>query len=307
MTYREEIDSIVDQLLFDKRFDINLEDFQNIVIEGMGGSGIAGLIFSEVYSVKPIVILNSYHCPEFVSKKTLFIALSYSGNTEETLSCAREAKEKGAVVLSITSGGKLSEISDNTIKIPSGYQPRSSLGFLLMPLINTISPGLRKNIDEIIKNIKSIRKNEDEIDSIAKMIYQSGKVPYFVSWSPTASVAYRCKTQFNENSKMLANAGFLSEINHNELVPMGMNHEQDPFIYIAYENSFSDRNSLRLKLTENLSGREITKVKLTGSNAFAQIMYGIYYGDILSYHMALLRGIDPEDVSIIEKLKTELS
>ncbi|MHB1663598.1 MAG: SIS domain-containing protein, partial [Thermoplasmataceae archaeon] len=189
MTYREEIDSIVDQLLFDKRFDINLEDFQNIVIEGMGGSGIAGLIFSEVYSVKPIVILNSYHCPEFVSKKTLFIALSYSGNTEETLSCAREAKEKGAVVLSITSGGKLSEISDNTIKIPSGYQPRSSLGFLLMPLINTISPGLRKNIDEIIKNIKSIRKNEDEIDSIAKMIYQSGKVPYFVSWSPTASVA----------------------------------------------------------------------------------------------------------------------
>ena len=307
MEYRKEIDTIIDQISFKGKFNINLDNYDHILIGGMGGSGIAGFLFSEIYSKKPVIVLNTYTCPDFVSNKTLVIAISYSGNTEETISCATEAKKKGATVLSITSGGKLSEISDQAVIIPSGYQPRSSLGFLLMPIINTIAPELRNHIDEIKGNITDIRNNENHIISISRKIFESGKVPYFISWSPTSSVAYRCKTQFNENAKMLANAGYLSEINHNELVPMGMNHDMDPFIYIAFKNSYSERNERRLEITKKLSSRDITIIELKGKSIFSQIMYGIYFGDILSYHVALLRKVEPRDVSIIEKLKLELS
>lgn len=307
MTYRKEIDSIIDQLSFNEKFNVNIEDYDNILIEGMGGSGIAGFLFSEIYSKKPVIVLNTYTCPDFVSEKTLFIAISYSGNTEETITCANEARKKGANILSITSGGKLSEISDQTVIIPAGYQPRSSLGFLLMPIINTISPELKNQMGEIKNNIAEIMKNEDNLISISKRIFESGKIPYFISWNPTSSVAYRCKTQFNENAKMLANAGYLSEINHNELVPMGMNHDMDPFIYIAFKNSFSKRNEKRLEITKKLSARDFTIIELKGKSIFSQIMYGVYFGDVLSYHVALLRKVEARDVSIIERLKLELS
>jgi glucose/mannose-6-phosphate isomerase len=307
MSYREEIDSISDQFSIQEKFKITLDDYDKILIAGMGGSGIAGFLFSEIYSKKPVIVLNTYSCPDFVNNKTLFIAISYSGNTEETISCANEAKKKGAKILAITSGGKLSEISDQSVIIPSGYQPRSSLGFLLMPLINTFAPELRNHIDEIKRNIEEIKNNENYIISISKRILESGKVPYFISWNPTSSVAYRCKTQFNENAKMPANAGYLSEINHNELVPMGMNHDMDPFIYIAFKNSFSKRNDKRLEITKELSSRNFTIIELKGKSIFSQIMYGVYFGDILSYQIALLRKVEPRDVSIIEKLKQELS
>ena len=104
MTYRKEIDSIIDQLSFNEKFNVNIDDYDNILIEGMGGSGIAGFLFSEIYSKKPVIVLNTYTCPDFVSEKTLFIAISYSGNTEETITCANEARKKGAKILSITSG-----------------------------------------------------------------------------------------------------------------------------------------------------------------------------------------------------------
>ena len=115
------------------------------------------------------------------------------------------------------------------------------------------------------------------------------------------------KLNFNENAKMPANAGYLSEINHNELVPMGMNHDMDPFIYIAFKNSFSKRNDKRLEITKELSSRNFTIIELKGKSIFSQIMYGVYFGDILSYQIALLRKVEPRDVSIIEKLKQELS
>ncbi|MHB8361120.1 MAG: bifunctional phosphoglucose/phosphomannose isomerase [Thermoplasmataceae archaeon] len=307
MKYRDEIDSIIEQILIHNKFEIDLNKFENIVITGMGGSGIAGKIASEIYSEKPLIAIDSYNCPNFVNELTLFIAVSYSGNTEETLSCAMEAKNRGARIFSITSGGALKNISDFTITIPQGYQPRSAIGFLLMPIVNSLMPNLSDDIQEIASTLKSVREKEDEIKLLAKEIYNSGKTPYFISWSPTRSVAYRCKTQFNENSKSFASSGSLSEMDHNELVPMGMEKKIDPFFYIAFINTFSKRNYFRLELSKKLSGLNIKDIELKGNSALSQILYGVYYGDILSYHVALLKGIDPKDVSILENLKKNLS
>ncbi|EQD78788.1 bifunctional phosphoglucose/phosphomannose isomerase, partial [mine drainage metagenome] len=208
--------------------------------------------------------MDSYNCPHFVNELTLFIAVSYSGNTEETLSCTIEAKNRGAKIFSITSGGALKNISDFTITIPQGYQPRSAIGFLLMPIVNSLLPNISGDLQEIASNLKSVSEKEDEIKLLANEIYSSGKTPYFVSWSPTRSVAYRCKTQFNENSKSFASSGSLSEMDHNELVPMGTEKKIDPFFYIAFINTFSKRNYFRLELSKKLSGLKIKDIELKG-------------------------------------------
>ncbi|EQD28767.1 bifunctional phosphoglucose/phosphomannose isomerase [mine drainage metagenome] len=176
-----------------------------------------------------------------------------------------------------------------------------------MPIVNSLLPNISGDLQEIASNLKSVSEKEDEIKLLANEIYSSGKTPYFVSWSPTRSVAYRCKTQFNENSKSFASSGSLSEMDHNELVPMGTEKKIDPFFYIAFINTFSKRNYFRLELSKKLSGLKIKDIELKGKSVLSQILYGVYYGDILSYHVALLKGIDPKDVSILENLKKNLS
>ncbi len=134
MNFDEELKTLKDQIKFGGRFEV--KDHENIVIAGMGGSGISGKILSEFYSKKPLFVVDDYNIPDFVDEKTEFFAVSYSGNTEETLHAANQAKKKGAHVHAITSGGSLSKMNYDTILIPSGLQPRSALGYLLMPLVN---------------------------------------------------------------------------------------------------------------------------------------------------------------------------
>ena len=125
MQFIEELRSLKEQLRFGETFEIP-KGTENVVIAGMGGSGIAGKIFSELYTKMPIYLVDDYSAPEFINKKTLFIAQSYSGNTEETLSSIAEAKKKGAHTVVIASGGKLIDLGDQKVTVPKGLQPRSA-------------------------------------------------------------------------------------------------------------------------------------------------------------------------------------
>ncbi|MEM0127934.1 MAG: SIS domain-containing protein, partial [Thermoplasmatales archaeon] len=164
MEYVEEIVSLKDQLSYDGEIDTKT-DFSNVVIAGMGGSGIAGKIFSLMYREKPVFIISSYDIPEFVDHSTLFIAISYSGNTEETIYAVREAMRRRAQIAAITTGGKLSEIIKNAILIPSGLQPRSAVGFLTIPLLRGFKLIGEGDIEETKDALAKIDGNTVELES----------------------------------------------------------------------------------------------------------------------------------------------
>ncbi len=161
MEFAEELRSLKEQLRFEEKFDIG-GDFREVVIAGMGGSGIVGRIFQELYSDKPIYLVNDYGIPNFVGRNTLFIAVSYSGNTEETLAAAKSAIKRRAHVVAITSGGELAKIVEEKVIVPKGLQPRSGLGYMLMPIINTFMPQKRSAIEGAYRLLDRMDKDNAE-------------------------------------------------------------------------------------------------------------------------------------------------
>ncbi|MEM0130157.1 MAG: bifunctional phosphoglucose/phosphomannose isomerase, partial [Thermoplasmatales archaeon] len=232
MEYVEEIVSLKEQIAFGGEISIE-SDFGNIVVAGMGGSGIAGNIFSQMYGKKPVHVIRSYSIPQFVDRSTLFIALSYSGNTEETIDAVKRAKESGAAIAAVTTGGKLAEIVENTVLIPSGLQPRSAVGFLTMPLLNAFDLVRKEDITETRHELENIDYNTRELESIASVLFEGNRIPFILGTPDTEAISYRWKTQFNENSKVLAFNSNFPELNHNETMPFRMSYRRDEFHFFV--------------------------------------------------------------------------
>lgn len=306
MEFIEEIASLRDQISFDGTIDIP-EDFDNVVIAGMGGSGIAGRIFQEWFTKKPVVLVNSYDIPEFVSKRTLFIGISYSGNTEETVHATLEAAKKGAKIRGISSGGKLAEIIDNTLIIPRGFQPRSAVGFLTVPLLRSF--GLVN--EEDIAKTKNLLGEEDqhtqEYQEIANDIFSQNKIPVIFGTPGLNSVAYRWKTQFNENAKVLAYSSSFPELNHNDTMALENTYRKGEFYFIVLRTKAIRKEiSARIGITSKLCKINLKEIEGEGNSLFSNIFTLIHKGDYISYFLAKRRGVDPKDVTIIESLKKEI-
>ncbi len=306
MEFIEEIASLRDQISFDGTIDIP-EDFDNVVIAGMGGSGIAGRIFQEWFTKKPVVLVNSYDIPEFVSKRTLFIAISYSGNTEETIHATLEAAKKGAKIRGISSGGKLAEIIDNTLIIPRSFQPRSAVGFLTVPLLRSF--GLVN--EEEIAVTKNLLGEEDqhtqEYQQIANDIFSQNKIPVIFGIPGLSSVAYRWKTQFNENAKVLAYSSSFPELNHNDTMALENTYRKGEFYFMVLRTKAVRKEiSARIGITSKLCKIDMKGIEGEGNSLFSNIFTLIHKGDYISYFLAKMRGVDPKDVTIIESLKKEI-
>ncbi|WP_337860741.1 bifunctional phosphoglucose/phosphomannose isomerase [Ferroplasma sp.] len=305
MNFLDEIKNLKEQLKSTDKFDVNF-NFNNIVITGMGGSGIVGNIFQEYYANIPVISIGDYGIPSFVNEKTLFIAVSYSGNTEETIDNVEDAKKKGAHVRAITSGGKLATIVENPIIIPSGLQPRSALGYMLMPLFNTFSAFSEDDVNEAYNVLNDMDKNHDEMKSQAFKIYENSYIPIIYGSKPFKSVAYRWKTQFNENAKTFAFYSYFPELNHNDTMPLKSAYRIKEYLFYAFESD-NARINQRINITEEITGEQFTIIKSPTSNYFAKLFYLIHYADYLTYELALVRNVDPTDVSTIEELKKKLA
>lgn len=302
MSFLQELRNLREQVFFEERIPLPAS-YNKIVIAGMGGSGISGKIFQELYTREPVFLLDDYTVPEYAGKDTLFISMSYSGNTEETISATRQALDRSCHVVSITSGGKLEEMSDQSIKVPGGLQPRSSLGYMLMPLLNTFLNLEQRTIDATAKVIEELDENNESAARDADQIFSDDRIPLIYGFSPFRSVAYRWKTQFNENSKVMAFSNSFPELNHNEIIPMKSTYRRNEFIYFTFGNPEHDRISKRMDGTSRVSDVKFNVVEPKGSTTIEKLFYLIHYGDYLTYHLANLRKIDPEDVSAIEDLK----
>ncbi len=305
MNFLDELKNLKEQIKSTDKFNVDF-NFDNIVISGMGGSGIVGNIFQEYYTERPVIPIGDYGIPSFVDEKTLFIAISYSGNTEETINNVEEAKKKGAHVMAITSGGKLETMVENSIIIPSGIQPRSALGYMIMPLYNTFSPFKDDTISSTYDVLNDMDKNHGEMKAEAFKIYENSSIPIIYGSKPFKSVAYRWKTQFNENAKTFAFYSYFPELNHNDTMPLKSAYRRSEYLFYAFESD-NTRINQRIKITQDITGEQFSVIKSPSNDYLVKLFYLLHYADYLTYELALVRNVDPTDVSTIEELKAKLN
>lgn len=298
--------------------------YSNIIFAGLGGSAIgADLIknFIENEIKIPISVNRNYTLPNFVNKDSLVFIVSYSGNTEETLSSYKDALKRGGKIIVITSGGKLETLAIKNkhilISIPKGYPPRCALGYSFIPaLISLCKLGLikdkRKEIQKASNFLKSISKklNPNMKNNIAKKIAEriKGKIPVIYASENLSSVATRWRGQFEENSKNLASSAIFPEMNHNEIV--GWENPKKPLrnviALILSDKGEHPRIKKRMDITESLLSKEkfnILRIEAIGNSLLERILYLIYLGDFVSLYLALMNGVDPAPVKRIDTLK----
>jgi len=311
-------------------FETNLLPFQpdNIVVTGMGGSAIVGDTLKSFLANRiqvPIAVNRDYTLPSFVDENTLLFVVSYSGNTEETLSAAREGLKKNANVVAISSNGELEKMREEEkivlMEAPEGYPPRAAFAFLFVPVIQLLSELLIYDAEvDVIDAVSELKELRDEIKMeipveknrakrIAKKI--KGKIPIIYGHSIYNAVANRWHTQFNENAEVLSWYGAFPEMNHNEIVGWKGDKKTSNFIPIFLrDEKEADRINERIELTKELvfedEVEDIIEVWTDAETQLARILSLVYLGDYISIYLALLRGKDPSPVKIIDELKENL-
>lgn len=292
----------------------------NVVITGLGGSGIGGKIISQLAANEcsvPIVTNNTYTLPSFVNKHTLVIACSYSGNTEETLFAVKQAQAKGAELACVTSGGELHRIAKekgyNTIVIPGGNPPRAMLAYSLPQLAfllkhyNLVSGSFITQLENATKFLESVEADaKSEGEQLAKNLHNKSIMVY--ADSMLEGVVVRFRQQLNENSKLLANHHVYPEMNHNELVGWaGGNNEA----VVTFSTPFDhERSTLRMKICEPIIKGKTNNyypVSAKGSNLIESSLYLILLGDWCTVFLAELSQVDATEVNVIDGLKSALS
>lgn len=296
-------------------------DVNNIVISGLGGSGIGGTIVLEliVNTCKvPVTVVKDYFLPGFVNKNTLLIVCSYSGNTEETLNALNEGISKNAQIVTITSGGKILQLARQNqfdfIEIPGGQPPRSCIGLSLVQLIQVlIKKGFagEQLLKDVSKSIELLDKENAAIKAEALKIAEKlkNKITVIYSLGSCEGVAVRFRQQINENSKMLCWHHTLPEMNHNELV--GWTEKNENLAVVTFHTSFDfDRVKKRYQICKPIFEKYssgVIDIVAKGESKLEQYFYLINIGDWISCYLADLKGIDPVEVNVIDHLKSELS
>lgn len=303
--------------------DIKLKGVKNVCVGGMGGSSISGDILktmAENHSSIPFYVVRDYNLPEFVDKNTFMVIISYSGNTEETLSLFRQVKGRTKKILCITSNGTLADESEKNdiplLEIPKGYPPRAAIGFLFFPLLQILidSRIIKTEEDIISKTAEVLEEEKDTAKSWAEEI--SGKLkeklPFIYSTYKYRAVARRWSTQINENSKSLAHWAVFSELDHNEIVGWENPEEilKRSMIFVLQDRNITQRIEKRIEITSELikdiSG-EIITVYSAGDSFLPGVFSLIQKGDYLSYYLAKAYKVDPLPVKRIQELKRRLA
>ncbi|MCI0496402.1 bifunctional phosphoglucose/phosphomannose isomerase [candidate division KSB1 bacterium] len=312
----------------DFKFNVDPSKIKTIVFAGMGGSAIGGdLVISYLGNQinKPASVIRNYSLPGYVDSSSLVIISSYSGNTEESISCLEQAKAKNAQILCITSGGQVAEQARANrfpvITIPGGAPPRTALAYLSVPLMifltkNGFASDISKELDEteLLLRQKTViylpdSNNNPAFDLAEKL---SGKIPILYSTADLLGVVgLRWKGQLSENAKVLAFQNVFPELNHNEIVGWETLRHQFENFQIIYLRDRADhpRNQKRMEITKKILEQvapPILEIFAEGESRLARLFSLIYLGDMASFYLAILNGIDPTPIEKIQLLKDQL-
>ncbi|MHA1377727.1 MAG: bifunctional phosphoglucose/phosphomannose isomerase [Candidatus Helarchaeota archaeon] len=324
-------DSCVYMLEKSKEIQLNYnKQFNNILICGMGGSAIGGNLVQNWLFDKlriPVLINRRYNLPAFVDENTLMIVISYSGNTEETLSAFQQGVEKKSTIIGISSNGKLIEYCEKLglayIKVPSGIQPRAAISYLFISILICLQkagliPDFSDAINAAIKILENLRIelsiNSPASKNIAKRIAMNiqGHLPLIYAPPGYGSLARRLKCQINENSKNLALWDEFSELNHNEIV--GLQNKsiitENCCVLLLRTQDEEETIKNRIEITKDVIFKDsisaIYEIWATGKSKLEKMFSLLYIGDFISYYLAILKGVNPTPVESISKLKNKL-
>lgn len=302
-----------------------------IVLAGMGGSALAALLAKTWLRDElevPFEVVRTYHLPNYVDDSTLVIASSCSGNTEETLSCLAEAREKNAQVAIIAAGGKLIEIAKaeniSHVELPHlQIQPRmltiaqlralvallAHFGIISYHLFSEIADASDWLAEQSAAWTLGVSTDKNYAKQLA--LQAVGKTPVFYGGTLTNSAAYKWKISWNENAKNVAFWNELPEFNHNEFMGWTSHPIEKPFAIFDLVSEFEHPQILRrFDISDRLlSGKrpKATTIHLRGDTILKQLLWANILADFTSIYVATLNNVDPGPVPLITKLKQELS
>jgi glucose/mannose-6-phosphate isomerase len=295
-------------------------EIHEIVISGMGGSGIGGdfvrhIVWDEC--LVPVFVIKGYEFPAFGDKNTLVIVSSYSGNTEETIAVMEKAMEATCYIVCLSSGGKIQELAEKNkipfIAVPAGSpSPRACLGYsIVLQLAVLHQYGLITSSipDSFLIASDLIKFEKDEIKSKAKTIagQLEGKIAVLYTTNMFEPVAVRLRQQLNENSKVLCWHHTFPEMNHNELVGW-VDKTQLAVIFLRNKDD-NKRNIKRMDISKDIiAGKTNTIIEVysKGQNRVEKMIYMIHLADWISYFLASFRKVDVMEVNVINNLKYAL-
>ena len=304
---------------------------ERVAILGMGGSGIGGSLLRalaiDVGSTTPIDVVRGYTLPAYIGPGTLAIASSNSGNTEEIVALAEQAAAAGAQCLALTTGGRLAALAAEknlpVLQYEWSGEPRAALGWSFASLVAiTRTLGLlpQDSID-VAAATRSMRALCDSAGRDAPLSSNPAKqlaarlvgcLPVIIGADAMAPIAYRWRTQINENAKSWATAEELPEMNHNTPVGYGGPPALVPLLHavILRHASVHRRIAKRIDLTREqlgTAGVNVEVLDVPGDTVFEQMLWAIQFGDFASYYLGLLNGADPSEVRALDWLKSMMA
>ncbi|HEY5198134.1 MAG TPA: bifunctional phosphoglucose/phosphomannose isomerase [Solirubrobacteraceae bacterium] len=299
-----------------------------LVVAGMGGDAIGGILARAAlgdHASRPILAARSYGLPPWTTPETTVLCASYSGETDETLACYEAAGAVGARRVVVTTGGQLAELARAdgvpVIPIPGGFQPRSAVAYMLVTALEVAAlcgaaPRLAAEIDvaaaHTLRLVAEWGPDSPE-DSLAKTIARAlhGTIPVIAGAYLTGPIAYRWKTQINENAKVPAFSSELPELDHNEIVGWSGAGGVGRFTAIFLDDcDIHPRVKTRIELTEKLVGEsaeQTFRIETRGQTSVERVVSLVLLGDLVSFYMAILRGLDPSPVPAIVALEDALA
>ncbi len=301
------------QFEYDPIIEGSIKSAKKFVVAGMGGSHLAVDLIKVFDPYLELVIHKNYGLPYSIDEESLFIANSYSGNTEEVLDFFNKAVEKKLNIVAISTGGKLIDLAKENnvsyIQIPStSIQPRSALGYSIKALLKAMGKeDWLKEISELNSTLDPVSL-EKEGEELAKKI--KGKIPVIYSSEKNEGLAVNWKVRFNETAKTPAFYNVFPELNHNEMIgfdkKMNDSGLADNFFFIFLKDNDNPRIQKRMEILQKLlEDRELPVeiLELKESNKFYLIFSSIILADWTSYHLAQLYNVDPEHISLVEEFK----
>lgn len=305
-------------------------EITRVVLAGMGGSALAALLVKAWLKGEmtvPFEIVRTYDLPEYVDYNTLVIVSSYSGNTEETLFALEEARTRSAQIAIVSSGGKLQSIAKekniSNIALPTELEPRMAVIYNLRSLVAILAHFGIVNYDrfaeiadcadwlgqETLQWVSGVTTDKNYAKQLA--LLSVGKTPVFYGGDLTSPVAYKWKTVWNTNAKNVAFWDEYPEFNHNGFIGWTSHPVEKPFAIFDLISSFENPKILkRFEVSDRLLSGQRPKaltIELKGDSVIAQLLWGSILADFTSIYVAILNGVDPMPVPIVEKLKKELA
>ncbi|MEJ7798767.1 MAG: bifunctional phosphoglucose/phosphomannose isomerase [Solirubrobacteraceae bacterium] len=299
-----------------------------LIVAGMGGSGIGGRLARAMlgdHASRPILAARTYGLPAWTTPDTTVLCASYSGDTEETLACYESAGALGARRVAVTSGGRLAELAraDGVPVIPvaGGFQPRAAVAYMTVAALEVAGlcgagPRMGSELDVAADHLEQLvdewgpdGPQESESKTLARALVDS--VAVIAGSGLTQPIAYRWKTQLNENAKIPAFAHELPELDHNEIVGWQNASSLGRFAAVFLDDADTHpRVRQRIALTRELIAGQTTGtyvVASRGVTAVERVFSLVLLGDLVSLYVAVLRGVDPTPVEVIEELKGRLA